>query len=150
MNRTMIGTTRYMSPERLRGETYARSSDVWGVGLLLLELIRGDSPFEDVTSVVSVLPPCRMRVCIHSRLVARTSLPAREYNRPKLIPVPFDRHSWARFSFVPFTFSRSPLIFPKVDLVQTLDESPMSEFVPETTSDGLCEILMGCLDHSPS
>jgi serine/threonine protein kinase len=53
MNSTVVGTTRYMSPERLRGGQYTRSSDVWGVGLLLLEMARGTSPFEDVTSVVS-------------------------------------------------------------------------------------------------
>ena len=53
MNHTVVGTTRYMSPERLRGKVYTRSSDVWSLGLVLLEVVRGDSPFEDVTSVVS-------------------------------------------------------------------------------------------------
>ena len=52
MNNTVVGTTRYMSPERLRGKQYAKSSDVWSVGLVLLEIARGDSPFEDVTSLV--------------------------------------------------------------------------------------------------
>ena len=54
MNHTVVGTTRYMSPERLRGKVYTRSSDVWSVGLVLLEMLRGDSPFEDVSSVVSL------------------------------------------------------------------------------------------------
>ena len=53
MNSTVIGTTRYMSPERLRGKPYTMSSDVWSLGLVLLECLRGDSPFEDVSSVVS-------------------------------------------------------------------------------------------------
>jgi len=88
MNRTVIGTTRYMSPERLRGETYKRSSDVWSVGLVLLEIVRGGvSPFEDVTSVV--------------------------------------------------------------ELVQTLDECRMNDFIPKSTSNGLREILVGSLDHCP-
>jgi len=87
MNHTVVGTTRYMSPERLRGKPYTKPSDVWSVGLVLLEIVRGDSPFEDVSSVI--------------------------------------------------------------DLVQTLDECKMSEFIPESTSDGLREILLGCLDHSP-
>jgi len=87
MNHTVVGTTRYMSPERLRGKPYTKSSDVWSVGLVLLEIARGDSPFEDVSSVV--------------------------------------------------------------ELVQTLDECEMSEFIPEATSDGLRDILLGCLDHSP-
>lgn len=87
MNRTVIGTTRYMSPERLRGGTYKRSSDVWSVGLVLLELVRGVSPFEDITSVV--------------------------------------------------------------ELVQTLEECRMNDFIPELTSDDLREILVGCFDHCP-
>lgn len=54
LHHTVIGTVRYMSPERLHGRPYTRSSDVWSVGLLLLEIVRGgNSPFEDVSSVVS-------------------------------------------------------------------------------------------------
>jgi len=54
LHHTVIGTVRYMSPERLHGRPYTRSSDVWSVGLLLLEIVRGGcSPFEDVSSVVS-------------------------------------------------------------------------------------------------
>mmetsp|Transcript_29219 Transcript_29219/g.61497 ORF Transcript_29219/g.61497 Transcript_29219/m.61497 type:complete len:437 (-) Transcript_29219:291-1601(-) len=53
MNVTVIGTTRYMSPERIRGKPYAMSSDVWSLGLVLLECVLGKSPFEDVSSVVS-------------------------------------------------------------------------------------------------
>lgn len=58
MNSTVIGTTRYMSPERLYGKPYTRSSDVWSVGLVLLELVRGggdsSSPLENIGSLVSL------------------------------------------------------------------------------------------------
>jgi len=33
--------------------------------------------------------------------------------------------------------------------VQTLDECKMSEYIPDSTSDGLREILLGCLDYTP-
>ena len=33
--------------------------------------------------------------------------------------------------------------------MQTLDECNMSEYIPESTSDGLQEMLLGCLAHSP-
>ena len=33
--------------------------------------------------------------------------------------------------------------------MQTLDECKMSEYIPDSTSDGLREILLGCLDHTP-
>eukprot|EP00956_Cyclotella_meneghiniana_P007611 scaffold10237_cov71-Cyclotella_meneghiniana.AAC.17 len=51
MNATVIGTTKYMSPERLLGKPYTMSSDVWSLGLVLLECLRGDGPFEDISSV---------------------------------------------------------------------------------------------------
>eukprot|EP00804_Cyclotella_cryptica_P019838 CCRYP_017037-RA/>CCRYP_017037-RA protein AED:0.02 eAED:0.02 QI:177/1/1/1/1/1/4/794/471 len=86
MNATVIGTTLYMSPERLRGKAYTASSDVWSLGLVLLETLRGNSPFEDISSVV--------------------------------------------------------------ELVQTLDECEMSQYIPDSTSDGLKEILLGCLNHN--
>jgi hypothetical protein len=37
----------------------------------------------------------------------------------------------------------------KVELVQTLDECKMSDYIPQSTSDGLREILLGCLCTSP-
>lgn len=36
----------------------------------------------------------------------------------------------------------------QVELIQTLEECKMSDYIPESTSDGLREILLGCLDHS--
>jgi hypothetical protein len=41
------------------------------------------------------------------------------------------------------------LSMKKVELVQTLDECKMSDYIPESTSDGLREILLGCLNISP-
>ena len=45
MAQTMVGTMRYMSPERLKGETYRASSDMWSLGLMLIELWTGEYPF---------------------------------------------------------------------------------------------------------
>ncbi|KAG5177392.1 kinase-like domain-containing protein, partial [Tribonema minus] len=41
---TFVGTAVYMSPERLRGEEYSFSSDVWSLGLSLLTLALGRFP----------------------------------------------------------------------------------------------------------
>jgi len=49
---TVIGTIRYMSPERLRARPYGSASDVWSVGLVLLECKIGESPWADITSMV--------------------------------------------------------------------------------------------------
>lgn len=52
---TVVGTIRYMSPERLRARPYGSASDIWSVGLVLLECVIGESPWEDITSMVRVM-----------------------------------------------------------------------------------------------
>lgn len=39
MVETVVGTVRYMSPERLHGEAYGRPADVWGLGLVMIECV---------------------------------------------------------------------------------------------------------------
>ena len=42
---TQVGSTAYMSPERLKGDEYSYASDVWSVGIVALEAFRGEHPF---------------------------------------------------------------------------------------------------------
>ncbi|KAH3684322.1 hypothetical protein WICPIJ_004702 [Wickerhamomyces pijperi] len=42
---TFVGTSTYMSPERIQGDVYSIKGDVWSVGLMLIELATGDFPF---------------------------------------------------------------------------------------------------------
>ena len=59
-----IGTPAYMSPERLRGAPGDARSDVYGVGVVLYELLCGRTPFEEqdgfalVNEHISHDPPC--------------------------------------------------------------------------------------------
>ncbi|KAK9454460.1 kinase-like domain-containing protein [Dipodascopsis uninucleata] len=43
---TFVGTSTYMSPERIKGAAYSVKSDVWSLGLMLLELAIGHFPFD--------------------------------------------------------------------------------------------------------
>lgn len=43
--KTFIGTLIYMSPERLQGLTYSYTSDIWSLGLIIIELCTGKYPF---------------------------------------------------------------------------------------------------------
>jgi serine/threonine protein kinase/sRNA-binding regulator protein Hfq len=52
---TVIGTSRFMSPERLRARPYGRASDIWSVGLVLLEIWTGEMPWRDCDSIVSLV-----------------------------------------------------------------------------------------------
>ena len=42
-----VGTLSYMSPERLEGLAYSYSSDIWALGMIIYEMVIGDSPYPD-------------------------------------------------------------------------------------------------------
>mmetsp|Transcript_18878 Transcript_18878/g.52723 ORF Transcript_18878/g.52723 Transcript_18878/m.52723 type:complete len:401 (-) Transcript_18878:972-2174(-) len=52
---TVVGTSRFMSPERLRAKPYGKASDIWSFGLVLLELWKGEIPFKDCESIISLV-----------------------------------------------------------------------------------------------
>ncbi|KAI5290540.1 MAP kinase kinase (MEK), partial [Ascosphaera atra] len=43
---TFVGTSTYMAPERIQGGRYTVRSDVWSVGLTIMELAVGRFPFD--------------------------------------------------------------------------------------------------------
>ncbi|TEB40148.1 Pkinase-domain-containing protein [Coprinellus micaceus] len=47
---TFVGTSTYMSPERIQGAQYSVKSDVWSLGISLIELALGRFPFSDSDS----------------------------------------------------------------------------------------------------
>jgi serine/threonine protein kinase len=52
---TQCGTTMYMSPERLQGESYSYVSDVWSAGLIVLEALIGRAPYPAAKSFMGLL-----------------------------------------------------------------------------------------------
>lgn len=44
---TFVGTSTYMSPERIQGNRYTIKGDVWSLGLMMIELATGSFPFGD-------------------------------------------------------------------------------------------------------
>jgi serine/threonine protein kinase len=55
LNVTVLGTTKFMAPERLRGRPYGRPSDVWSLGLVVLDLAGVTTPWQDITSLVELV-----------------------------------------------------------------------------------------------
>jgi len=52
---TFIGTSGYMSPERIRGGKHSSQSDSWSLGITLLELANGGLPFPTELSIFELL-----------------------------------------------------------------------------------------------
>lgn len=46
---TFVGTSTYMSPERIQGGVYSIKGDVWSLGIMLYELASGKMAFQDET-----------------------------------------------------------------------------------------------------
>lgn len=42
---TFVGTFKYMSPERMKSEKYSYSSDIWSLGLVLMECATNAYPY---------------------------------------------------------------------------------------------------------
>lgn len=55
MHTTVVGTTKFMAPERLRALPYGRSSDVWSFGLVLWQCVTGQEPWSNVDSMVDLV-----------------------------------------------------------------------------------------------
>lgn len=43
---TFVGTFKYMSPERVMNKPYSYASDIWGLGIVLIECATGSFPYE--------------------------------------------------------------------------------------------------------
>lgn len=54
---TFVGTSTYMSPERIQGLAYGIKSDVWSTGIMLYELVSGRSMWSDELADDSVSRP---------------------------------------------------------------------------------------------
>ena len=47
---TMVGTPDFMAPEQVKGKGHGLAADVWGMGVLLHELVVGQSPFANAAA----------------------------------------------------------------------------------------------------
>lgn len=53
--KTVVGTTKFMAPERLRAQPYGRPSDIWSFGLVLRHIATGEKPWSNISSIVELL-----------------------------------------------------------------------------------------------
>ncbi|SCW03385.1 LAFE_0G09252g1_1 [Lachancea fermentati] len=60
---TFTGTSYYMAPERIQGQPYSVTSDVWSLGLTLLEVAQGQFPFNS-DKMAANMPPIELLMLI--------------------------------------------------------------------------------------
>ncbi|TMW58417.1 hypothetical protein Poli38472_009976 [Pythium oligandrum] len=58
MAQTFIGTFKYMSPERVQNEPYDYKSDIWSIGLVLIECATKVFPFRNARSYIDSIIEC--------------------------------------------------------------------------------------------
>eukprot|EP01084_Bolivina_argentea_P162306 282474_1 len=52
---TFVGSFKYMSPERIRSEGYSYASDIWSLGLVILECVTGEYPLQEEETAIGMV-----------------------------------------------------------------------------------------------
>ena len=81
VTKTFIGTNAYMAPERILGNIYTVRSDVWSLGVSILEMALGRFPYPTDAASRPLLPIELLHCIVYE---APPSLPAGIF-RPELI-----------------------------------------------------------------
>jgi mitogen-activated protein kinase kinase 3 len=51
---TFVGTFKYMSPERIKNRPYSYASDIWSLGLVMMECASGVYPYTELTNCIEM------------------------------------------------------------------------------------------------
>eukprot|EP00516_Mucochytrium_quahogii_P004547 CAMPEP_0203758506 /NCGR_PEP_ID=MMETSP0098-20131031/11354_1 /ASSEMBLY_ACC=CAM_ASM_000208 /TAXON_ID=96639 /ORGANISM=" , Strain NY0313808BC1" /LENGTH=362 /DNA_ID=CAMNT_0050650983 /DNA_START=96 /DNA_END=1181 /DNA_ORIENTATION=+ len=52
---TFVGTFKYMSPERIQSHPYSYASDIWSLGLVLMECAQGSYPYPECRTYIDMV-----------------------------------------------------------------------------------------------
>jgi len=69
----LVGSPAYMAPELIEGEDASKQSDLWGLGIVLLEALTGSNPFAATDPLMSLE---KLRTVDPPKLKSRTSIDA--------------------------------------------------------------------------
>lgn len=60
MCNTFVGTTLYMSPERMDGTSYSYPGDIWSLGLVVIEMATGEYPYPPLKGFIELFQFIKM------------------------------------------------------------------------------------------
>ncbi len=70
--RSLVGSPRYMSPEQARGtQEVDRRTDIWSLGVIMYEMLAGESPHGEASSVQDRI----LRICVKEPNRLRATVP---------------------------------------------------------------------------
>uniref|UniRef100_A0A2P2I139 mitogen-activated protein kinase kinase n=1 Tax=Hirondellea gigas TaxID=1518452 RepID=A0A2P2I139_9CRUS len=128
MANTFVGTRSYMSPERLNGDHYSVASDIWSLGLSLVEMAIGMYPIPPPDPVVLA-----KMLCCRTPSSANTATPSPTSRSPRSAGVPGQSRPMAIFELLDYIVNEPPPQLPK------------DYFTPE-----FVDIVQRCLKKNPS
>ncbi|XP_012215684.1 dual specificity mitogen-activated protein kinase kinase dSOR1 [Linepithema humile] len=131
MANSFVGTRSYMSPERLQGTHYSVQSDVWSLGLSLVEMAIGMYPIPppDEKTLTSIFGP-------------QSAQPSAEIPVTNNVPTPTTQS--------PGHSASSPRPMAVFELLEYIVNEPPPKLPPGIFSDAFTDFVDRCLKKNPA
>merc|ERR1712110_9265 len=133
MANTFVGTRSYMSPERLQGSQYSVSSDLWSLGLSLLEISLGIYPIPppDPETLVQIFGP-----------------QVADDNHVMQPPTSAGLRAQARGAVVPAATRPTPKPMAIFELLEYIVNQPPPKLPPRVFSENMRDFVDRCLKRN--
>lgn len=74
MAETLCGSPLYMAPEIIETKDYTNRSDLWSVGMIIYEMLHGNTPYNDAINPMDLLRKIRKRKIIYCSKISRDAV----------------------------------------------------------------------------